>query len=120
MAASTTNECSNVSVSRNPTIELDSASFFGPYHAPTDKHFSCLVVEHDHHEEGKGGYGKVRAGNLSGSQHSVTEGHVKKENDKSSFEEETKVSMMVNHTLLRDAQISGLTDQEHGPLDGHN
>jgi len=62
----------------------------------------------------------VRAGNLSGSKNSVAEGHVTKERDKSGLEEEPEVGMMVNHALLRDAQVSGLTDQEHGPLDGHN
>ena len=45
---------------------------------------------------------------------------VQEDGDKGSFEEETKVAEVVDHTLLRDGEVSGLADHEISPLDAND
>lgn len=59
-------------------------------------------------------------GNWSGSKRGVQEWHVTEDGNESSLEEEREVGSVVNHALLGDGQVSGLADQQVGPLHAHN
>jgi len=58
--------------------------------------------------------------NLSGTEGLVEERSVSEDTDKDSLEDETSVSVVVDHTLLGDREGSGLADHKIGPLHAHD
>lgn len=62
----------------------------------------------------------MRQGNSTGTQHQVEERNVWKDSDKGGLEEEAKDHVAINHTLLRDGEVTGLADKQVGPLHNNN
>jgi len=62
----------------------------------------------------------VGEGDLSGSEGNVQEWHVQKDGDEGGFEEESEVSELVDHSLLRERQVSSFADHQVGPLHAHD
>jgi len=95
-----------------------SASRLG--HAVTEEYLSDFIVRHDDSEEGERGDGEMGERNLSGTEGLVEERSVGEDTDKDSLEDETSVSVVVDHTLLGDGKGSGLADHQIGPLHAHD
>lgn len=83
----------------NPTFEFKATVF--SLHTVTKPNLSEFVVEEDGNIEGEGWDREVRERNLSGSQANVKRWNIAENGDKSGLEEETKVTELVDHTLLR-------------------
>ena len=62
----------------------------------------------------------MREGNHAGTEDGVEEGNVAEDGDERGLEEQSEVRVHVDHALLGDGQVSGLADEEIGPLDAHN
>ena len=58
--------------------------------------------------------------NLSGTKCDVQEWNVQQDGDKCGLEEDSKVTEVVDHTLLGKREVSGLADHEISPLDANN
>jgi len=89
-------------------------------HAESEEDFSGLVIEDDDHEEGKRGEGEMREGNHTRAKSNVDPLEVAEEGDEGGLGEESAVHVDVDHALLGDGQVSGLADEEVGPLDAHD
>jgi len=109
-----------VSVADHPAVELDAVGATLTLHAVTDVNLTELIVGKDDNEEGEGRNTEVGKGNSTGSQHKVEEGNVGEESGKSSLEEETEDHVTVDHTLLRDGEVTGLANEQVGPLHNDN
>lgn len=57
---------------------------------------------------------------LSGSKSNVQEWNVQEECDQGGLEEESDVTHGVDHTLLREGEVSSLADHQIGPLDAND
>lgn len=108
-----------VGVSGNPSVE-DSASTSRFRHTITQEDLSEFIIGHDDSEEGETGDSEMGEGDLSGTERLVEEGHVGKDSDEDSLEDESSVSVVVDHTLLGDGESSGLADHQIGPLHAHD
>jgi hypothetical protein len=95
-----------------------SASRLG--HTVTEEDLSDFIVRHDDSEEGERGDSEMGERNLSGTEGLVEERSVGEDTDKDSLEDETSVSVVVDHTLLGDREGSGLADHKIGPLHAHD
>jgi len=104
----------------NPTVDLLSLVDARDGLSPTDKHLSGLVVEENDSEEGEGWDGEMWERNHAGSKRLVDEWQVAEEGNEGGLEEESEVGSLVDHTLLGDGEVSGLANEEIGPLDAHN
>lgn len=62
----------------------------------------------------------MRECNHTSSEWSVDEWQVAKESNKGGLEEESEVGSVVDHTLLGDGEVSGLANEEIGPLHADN
>jgi hypothetical protein len=89
-------------------------------HTLTQVDLSKFIIGHDDSEEGETGDSEMGEGDLSGTERFVEEGYVTKDSDEDGLEDESSVSVVVNHTLLGDRESSGLADHEIGPLDAHD
>jgi hypothetical protein len=58
--------------------------------------------------------------NGAGTENQVEDGDVTKDTHESGLEEESENHAAVNHTLLGDGQVTGLANEEIGPLHAHN
>ena len=112
-------ERSVVGVSGNPSVE-DSASTSGFAHAITQVDLSDFIIGHDDSEERETGDSEMGEGDLSGSEGLVESGNVGEEADEDGLEDESGVSVHVDHTLLGDGEGTGLADHQIGPLDAHD
>ena len=59
-------------------------------------------------------------GDAAGSEKEIAVVEVAEESDKGSLKEESKVGVVVQHSLLRDGQVTGLANHEIRPLYAHN
>lgn len=112
-------ERSVVGVPGNPSVE-DSASTSGFTHSIAQVDLPKFIIGHDDSEEGETGNSEMGEGDLSGTERLVAPGHVGKESDEDSLEDESSVSVVVDHTLLGDGESSGLADHQIGPLHAHD
>lgn len=62
----------------------------------------------------------MREGDLSGTEHNVQIGDVAQDTTESSLKEQGEVSVVVDHTLLRDRESTGLANHKIGPLHAHD
>ena len=62
----------------------------------------------------------MRECNHTGSKWSIDEWQVAEASNERSLEEEGEVGSVVDHTLLRDGEVSGLANEEIGPLHTDN
>jgi len=111
--------CSVVGVPDNPAFVLHAASLRG-FHTVTQEDLAEFVVGHDDGKEGEGRHGEMRERDLSRSEHNVEERNVAEEGNKDGLEKEAEVGVVVDHSLLRDGEVSGLADNEIRPLHAHN
>ena len=107
--------CSIVGVLNNPTGELQLTVLSG--HTISKPDLTELIIEEDSNEEGEGWNGEVSEWNWSGTEGDVQEWNVQEDGDEGSFEEESEVTEVVDHTLLGEGEVSGLADHEISPLD---
>lgn len=112
--------CSVVSVADNPTFELDAVAATFTFHTVTNVDLTQLIVGDDQNEEGERRDTEVRESDGARAQHQVEEGNVGQDGDEGSLEEETKDHVAVDHTLLGDGQVTGLANEQVGPLHNHN
>jgi len=110
--------CSIVGVLNNPTGEFKLT--IDSFHTISKPDLTHLIIEEDSNEEGEGWDGEVGEWNWSGTKGNVQEWNVKEDSDEGSFEEESEVTEVVNHTLLGEGEVSGLADHEISPLDAHD
>ena len=99
----------------NPTGELQLTVLSG--HTISKPDLTELIIEEDSNEEGEGWDGEVGEWNWSGTKGDVQEWNVQEDGDEGSFEEESEVTEVVDHTLLGEGEVSGLADHEISPLD---
>jgi len=98
----------------------DGSSASGFSHTSTQVDLSKFIIGHDDSEEGETGDSEMGEGDLSGTERLVEEGCVGKDSDEDSLEDESSVSVVVDHTLLGDGESSGLADHQIGPLHAHD
>jgi len=108
-----------VGVSGNPSVD-DSTSASGLGHTASEVDLSEFIIGHDNCEERETGDSEMREGDLSCSEGFVEEGSVKEDGDKDGLEDESRVRVVVDHTLLGDRESSSLADHEIGPLYAHD
>jgi len=104
----------------NPSLKLELSSLSD--HTISKPDLSHLVVEEDGNIVGETWDSEVDEWNLSSSQSGVEEWHVKEDGNEGSLEEKSEVAERVDHSLLREGQVSGLADHQVSPLhanDGH-
>lgn len=106
-----------VSVLNDPTLEFEFSCISN--HSISEPNLSHFVVEEDRNVEGETWDSEMWEWNLSSSQGSVHEWNVQEDGNEGGFEEQTKVSKTVDHTLLREGQVSSLADHEISPLDAN-
>lgn len=99
----------------DPTGKLELTVF--SCHTISKPNLTELIIEEDSNEEGEGWDGEVREWNWSGTKGNVQEWNVEEDGDEGSFEEESEVTEVVDHTLLGEGEVSGLADHEISPLD---
>jgi len=108
-----------VGVSGNPSVD-DSTSASGLGHTVSEVDLSEFIIGHDNCEERETGDSEMGEGDLSCSEGFVEEGSVKEDGDKDGLEDESRVRVVVDHTLLGDRESSSLADHEIGPLYAHD
>ena len=109
-----------VGIPNNPTIPLDFTRRFRVHHTSTQVDLSALVIEHDDGEAREGWDGEVWEWDAAGSKKEIAVIEVAEECDKGSLKEESEVGVVVQHSLLRDGQVTGLANHEIRPLYAHN
>lgn len=107
--------CSIVGVLNDPTGKLELTLLSG--HTISKPDLTELIIEEDGNEEGEGWDSEVGEWNWSGTKGNVQEWNVEEDGDEGSFEEESEVTEVVDHTLLGEGEVSGLADHEISPLD---
>jgi len=93
------NTYSVISILDNPTFEPQPT--INPNHTISEPNLSEFIVEEDCGEEGEGWNCKVWEGNHSGTKSNVEWWNVQEDGDEGGFEEETEVTKVVDHALLR-------------------
>lgn len=93
----------------DPALELRMA-IFAHDDSLANIDLSKFVVQEHSNEPSESGYSKVRESQLSGSETIVEEWNVGDGDLKKADENQTQVSSVVNHTLLRDGQSSCLSN----------
>ena len=78
-----------------------------------------FVIGEDHHRPAKTGEPVERVDGAGG-EDSVEEWHVAQQQGEDSLGQETKVHEAVAHTLLQDRKLTGLGDEQIGPLHDNN
>lgn len=105
-----------VGVSDDPTVIGGAATArFGHSSAQVD--LTEFIVGHDDGEEGETGDSEMGESDLSCSEGFVeSSGKVGQKSNEDGLEDETKVGVVVDHSLLRDGESASLADHQIGPL----
>ena len=102
----------------NPTLVSEFVVFLN--HTASEPDLSYLVIEEDGNIERETWASEMWESNLSGTKSNVQEWNVKEDSDKNGLENKSEVTHGVDHTLLREGEVSGLADHEVSPLDAND